>query len=82
MKTHIYEILETTEIKGGGKSLKIREYRKKAGMTQEQLAKKMNVDQTAVSRWETGETKPFRKIHKKLARVLGCTVDDLLKEDT
>lgn len=61
--------------------MNIKELRLKAGMTQEQLAKKMNVDQTAVSRWESGNTKPLRKTHKKLARVLGCTVDELLKEE-
>lgn len=62
--------------------MKIKELRLKAGLTQVQLAKKMNVDQAAVSRWESGETKPLRKTHKKLAKVLGCTVDDLLRDDT
>jgi transcriptional regulator with XRE-family HTH domain len=52
--------------------------RLKAGMTQEQLARKMNVDQAAVSRWESGDTKPLKKSRKKLAKVLGCTVDELL----
>ena len=54
--------------------------RLKAGLTQVELAKKLNVDQAAVSRWENGETRPLRKIHKKLAKVLGCTVDDLMRE--
>lgn len=61
--------------------MNIRVLRQKAGMTQEQLAKKMNVDQTAVSRWETSDTKPLKKYRKKLARVLGCTVEELLKEE-
>lgn len=61
--------------------MNIKELRLKAGLTQSQLAKKMNVDQAAVSRWESGETKPLRKCHKKLAKVLGCTVDELLKAD-
>lgn len=60
--------------------MKIKELRLKAGMTQAQLAKKMNVDQTAVSRWETGDNKPLRKTHKKLAKVLGCTVEELYEE--
>lgn len=60
--------------------MNIRVLRQKAGMTQEQLAKKMNVDQTAVSRWETSDTKPLKKYRKKLARVLGCTVDELMRE--
>lgn len=61
--------------------MNIKTLRQKAGMTQAQLAKKMNVDQTTVSRWEIGDTKPLRKLHKKLARVLGCTVEDLFKNN-
>ena len=60
--------------------MKIKELRLKAGMTQAQLAKKMNVDQTAVSRWETGDNKPLSKTHKKLAKVLGCAVEELYEE--
>ena len=65
----------------GGVQVKIKELRLKAGLTQVQLAKKMNVDQAAVSRWESGETKPLRKTHKKLAKILGVSVEELTKED-
>jgi transcriptional regulator with XRE-family HTH domain len=51
-------------------------------MTQKELALAMDVDQAAVSRWETGETKPLRKTHQRLADILGCTVDDLLADDS
>lgn len=61
--------------------MNIKKYRKLAGLTQEQLAKKMNLDQTAVSHWENGKTRPARKLHKKLARVLGCTIEDLMEEE-
>lgn len=61
--------------------MSIKEKRLAAGLTQAQLAKKMNVDQTAVSYWESGKTKPCKKYHKKLAKTLGCTVDELLKEE-
>ena len=61
--------------------MNIKNLRLKAGLTQVELAKKMHVDQAAVSRWESGETKPLRKNHKRLAKVLGCTVDELLKEE-
>ena len=60
--------------------MNIKNLRLKAGLTQVELAKKMHVDQAAVSRWESGETKPLRKSHKRLAKVLGCNVDELLKE--
>ena len=62
--------------------MNIRVLRQKAGMTQEQLAKKMNVGQAAVSRWESGDTKPLKKYRKKLAKALGCTVDELGVEST
>lgn len=61
--------------------MNIAKLRKAAGFTQEVLAKKMNVDQSTVSLWESGKSKPQRKLHKKLAKLLGCTVDELLKED-
>ena len=58
--------------------MSIRELRTRANMTQAQLAKKMNVDQSTVSLWETGKTFPMRKLRKKLAKVLGCTVGELV----
>ena len=60
--------------------MNIKNLRLKAGLTQVELAKKMHVDQAAVSRWESGETKPLKKSHKRLAKVLGCTVDELLND--
>lgn len=62
--------------------MSIRASRERIGLTQEQLACVMDVSQSAVSRWESGETEPLKKLHKKLARVLGCTVDELLKPDS
>lgn len=58
----------------------IKSLRMKAGLTQVELAKKMNVDQTTISNWESGKHIPMRKLHRKLAKILNCTVDDLLKE--
>lgn len=60
--------------------LNIRAYREAAGLRQSDLAKKLDVDQTAVSNWELGKAKPLRKYHKKLAKLLRCTVDELLSE--
>lgn len=61
--------------------MNIKNLRLKAGLTQVELAKKLNVDQTAVSRWESGENRPLRKIQKKLAKVLGCSVEELFEEE-
>jgi len=59
--------------------LSIKELRLAAGMTQEQLARKMKIDQSTVSLWEKSEgaTKPLQKNHKRLAKILGCTVEEL-----
>lgn len=59
----------------------MRERRIAAGLRQLDVAKKMDVDQAAVSKWESGETRPSRKYHKKLARLYGCTVEELFEED-
>lgn len=60
---------------------KIAELRKRAGYTQKELARLLNVDQSAVSQWESGKTRPLRKMHDTIARVLGCTVDELRQDD-
>lgn len=61
--------------------MKLREYRERAGLRQVDVAKKMNVDQAAVSKWESGENGISRKYHKKLAKLYGVTVDELLSDD-
>lgn len=58
----------------------MKELREAKGLRQADVAAKLNVDQSAVAHWERGATRPCRKYHKKLAKILGCTVDDLVKE--
>lgn len=60
--------------------MNLREYREKAGLRQIDVAKKLNVDQAAVSKWESGENRISRKYHKKLAKLYGITVDELLSK--
>lgn len=55
----------------------IREARQRAGITQVALAKKLNVTQSAVARWESGEHPPLKKYHKGLCRALRVTAKDL-----
>lgn len=47
-------------------------------MTQEEVGKKLNVSKAAVCCWELGKNGICRKYHKKLAKLYGCTVDELL----
>jgi len=55
--------------------------RKARGLTQAQLAEKLNISNKAISRWETGEGFPEITLLSPLAKVLGITIDQLLAED-
>ena len=57
---------------------KLAQARKDAGMTQEELARKVFVTRQAISRWETGETTPSIDMTKLLASVLDVPVMQLL----
>ena len=52
--------------------------RKEKGMTQSDLAKKMNVTDKAVSKWERNLSCPDVNTIPKLAEILGISVDELL----
>ena len=56
----------------------IKKLRKEKGMTQSQLAEKLNISFQSVSKWETGETLPDTNILLSLCDVLDTTVDILL----
>lgn len=56
----------------------IRKYRKKLGMTQEQMATKLGVSAPAVNKWENGISYPDITILAPLARILGIDVNELL----
>lgn len=52
--------------------------RKQHGLTQEQLAEKLYVSRTAVSKWESGKGYPNIESLKQLAKAFGITIDELL----
>ena len=52
--------------------------RKEKGMTQNDLAEKMNVTDKAVSKWERNLSCPDINSIPKLAEILGTSVEDLL----
>ena len=60
---------------------KIMQARKKAGMSQIDLADAMGVSRQSVSKWETGEANPEISKLTQLARTLGVSVDWLLSEE-
>lgn len=59
----------------------IAENRKKAKMTQSELAKRLKVNQTAISQWEAGRTLPRTELLPSIAEALGCTINDLFKNN-
>ncbi len=56
----------------------IKEKRRALGLTQQQLADKLNISFQAISKWENGTTYPNIEILKDLAIVLDVTVDEIL----
>lgn len=56
----------------------IMEKRKALGLTQQQLADKLNVSFQAISKWENGTTYPNIEILRDLATVLGISADEIL----
>ena len=52
--------------------------RKKQGLTQEELAARLGVTTSAVGNWEAGLRRPRYESLRRLAEVLGVSIDDLL----
>lgn len=59
----------------------LRYFRKRMGLTQEQVADAVFVAPQSVSKWERGETTPDIELLPALAKLLGVSVDALLGVD-
>ena len=55
-------------------------YRKRCGLTQAELADKLNYSDKAVSKWERGESTPDIITLAQLAEQFGITVDELIRD--
>ncbi|MBP3802199.1 MAG: helix-turn-helix transcriptional regulator [Clostridia bacterium] len=60
---------------------KLKKLRKEEGLTQEQLAEKLNVSRQAITKWETGEGVPDIENIKQISNLFNVTIDELLKEE-
>ena len=58
--------------------IRIKEHRKASGLTQQQLAEAIGATQKQVSAWELGQNEPSLRVLKAIAKVLGCTVEELI----
>lgn len=57
---------------------KLKEARKQAGLSQEQLAEKLGISRSAVAKWETDAGMPDIDNLKILSRLLGVSIDYLV----
>jgi len=60
---------------------KIKQARKQATLSQEQLAVKMGVSRSAVAKWETDKGLPDVDNLKAMSKLLGVSIDYLLSDD-
>ncbi len=58
----------------------LRSVREARGWSQYRLAKHLDVDESTVSRWESGNRTPTLPMLYRIAEALGCRVADLVPE--
>ena len=58
---------------------RLRTARRAAGLTQKQLAEKLEVESITVSRWERGVTSPSLPRLRRIAEITETTVSDLVR---
>ena len=56
-------------------------FRKKSGLSQEELAEKVGVARQTISKWELGETSPDLKQAKELSKIFKVSLDELADND-
>ena len=54
--------------------------RRKAGLSQEELASRLEVSRQAVSKWESGASDPSTSNLLTLAKLFNTTAEELLRE--
>lgn len=54
--------------------------REQANLTQQNIADTLNIRQSTVAMWESGEQFPRADKLPELAKILNCTIDDLFNE--
>ena len=59
----------------------ILKYRKKSGLSQDELAQKLGVTFQAVSKWENAKAAPDIMFLPIMADILGCCIDELFSRE-
>lgn len=60
---------------------KIIKLRKQSGLSQEDMAEKLNVSRQTISRWEVGSAQPDAENLRQLSQLFGVTADYLLNDE-
>ena len=63
-------------------SERIYKFRRKSGLSQEQLAEKIGVSRQAISKWESGTSTPELEKLLALSDCVSITLDELVKDET
>ena len=58
--------------------MNLKYFRKREGLSQEELAEKIEVSRQSVAKWESGETLPDIVKCRELANLFGTTIDNLI----
>lgn len=59
---------------------KIKEFRAQSNLTQAELAARVGVSQVMITAYENGYRTPSVSVLSGIAKALGCTVDEIIKE--
>lgn len=61
--------------------MNLRKIRRMCGLTMKQVARAVGVSEGAISLYERNLRRPSLETAFKIAKVLGCTVDDLFEKE-
>ena len=61
---------------------KLKFYRIRAGLTQEEVARRLSVNQAAVSNWERGTNPPLQKYRRQLAAIYNVPESELSPQES
>ena len=57
----------------------IQEKRSLLGINQSEFSNLLGVERSTISKWETGKSLPRAELLPKIAQILNCSVDELLR---